>query len=111
MCCRETEPGALIIILSEAEKIAPPGKIKDYPEEENGPKEVREGWPDQVEGAKIIKNASLQNRVRLRNTYFEWISNENIDAYISDEGQLMLDDITEKCKWIGSEMKRLFGEF
>ncbi|KAI1760633.1 nagb/rpia/CoA transferase-like protein [Hypoxylon sp. FL1150] len=99
-----------VIVLSETEKIAP-GSNEEHKAEENNPKEVREAWdPDKVEGAQTILNAAVQDRVRLRNTYFEWVPTKFIDAYITDQGYWTADSIDEIARWTDREKDRFFED-
>lgn len=108
-------PEARVVILSETEKIASPGLMEEHPTEENDPAELTQAWRAHVKGADIIESASavvedgsMQGRVRVRNTYFEWIPAQFIQAYVTDEGLWSVEDIARRSNWISDEMDRVF---
>ncbi|KAI1772169.1 nagb/rpia/CoA transferase-like protein [Hypoxylon cercidicola] len=108
---RHAAPKARVVILSETEKIASPGLMEEHLPEENDPVELTEAWKTNAKGADVIESASIgsmQGRVRVRNTYFEWIPAQFIQAYVTDEGLWSVEDITKRSNWISDEMDRFF---
>ncbi|XXG96235.1 hypothetical protein Hte_002516 [Hypoxylon texense] len=114
---RHVAPEARVVILSETEKIASPGLMEEHPAEENDPTELTQAWRGaRVKGADSIESAStvtdgdgsMQGRVRVKNTYFEWVPAQFIQAYVTDEGLWSVQDITKRSNWISDEMDRFF---
>ncbi|KAI2607880.1 nagb/rpia/CoA transferase-like protein [Hypoxylon sp. NC1633] len=114
---RHVAPSAKVIIISETEKIASPGLAEEHAAEENNPIEVTQAWKLNVKGASVIEGAlddgesgTTQGKVRVRNTYFEWVPAQFIDAYVTDEGLWSVEDISRRSSAIGDEMDKFFKE-
>ncbi|KAI3582645.1 hypothetical protein IWW34DRAFT_803376 [Fusarium oxysporum f. sp. albedinis] len=72
-------PKAKIVILSEKEKVlpfAPPGQ------EENDSCEVMQAWGDLSSAVREVPHSL----VTVKNVYFEWVSPDLIDHYITEDG-------------------------
>ncbi|QKD52865.2 uncharacterized protein FOBCDRAFT_238926 [Fusarium oxysporum Fo47] len=72
-------PKAKIVILSEKEKVlpfAPPGQ------EENDSCEVMQAWGDLSSAVRAVPHSL----VTVKNVYFEWVSPDLIDHYITEDG-------------------------
>ncbi|KAI1074228.1 nagb/rpia/CoA transferase-like protein [Whalleya microplaca] len=111
---RHMAPNAKVVILSESEKIASPGPMSEHPAEENNPKELVQAWKDRVKGADVIEDAlqteTNQGKVRVNNTYFEWVPARFVSAYVTDEGLWSVKDISNRSIWIGNEIDRFFKD-
>lgn len=94
-------PTARVVVLSESEKIALPGRAEEHLVEENDPGEVIKSWSKETQ-ATFTEELDEERRdirrdtrahVGVRNVYFEWIPAKLIDAYISENGELKVGDI------------------
>ncbi|KAI0113513.1 nagb/rpia/CoA transferase-like protein [Daldinia grandis] len=118
LCQRHAAPNANVVILSETEKIARPGLIKDHLAEENSSTELMRTWKGIAKGADLIEKVSNDGehdrirgrKVRVRNSYFEWIPAIFIHAYVTDEGLWSVENIIERSNWIGKETDRVFKD-
>ncbi|KAI1655972.1 nagb/rpia/CoA transferase-like protein [Daldinia decipiens] len=118
LCQRHVAPNAKVVVLSETEKIARPDLIKDHLVEENSSAELVRTWKGIVKGADLIEKISSGGehdgvrgkKVRVRNLYFEWIPAIFVHAYVTDEGLLSVENITERSNWIGKETDRFFKQ-
>ncbi|KAI2778352.1 nagb/rpia/CoA transferase-like protein [Daldinia loculata] len=118
LCQRHVAPNAKVVILSETEKIARPGLIKDHLAEENSPTELVRAWKGIVKGADLVEKVLSDGehdevrgkRVRVRNSYFEWIPAIFVHAYVTDEGLWSVENIIERSNWIGKETDRFFKD-
>ncbi|KAI0849189.1 nagb/rpia/CoA transferase-like protein [Daldinia vernicosa] len=118
LCQRHVAPKAKVVILSETEKIARPGLIKDHLAEENSSTELIRTWKGIVKGADLVERILSDSerdiirgrKVRVRNSYFEWVPAMFIHAYITDEGLWSVENIIERSNWIGKETDRFFKD-
>ncbi|KAL7760061.1 hypothetical protein ACKLNR_010151 [Fusarium oxysporum f. sp. zingiberi] len=79
LTAKYVSPKAKIVILSEKEKVlpfAPPGQ------EENDSCEVMQAWGDLSSAAREVPHSL----VTVKNVYFEWVSPDLIDHYITEDG-------------------------
>ncbi|KAK2135209.1 hypothetical protein NOF04DRAFT_1340408 [Fusarium oxysporum II5] len=79
LTAKYVSPKAKIVILSEKEKVlpfAPPGQ------EENDSCEVMQAWGDLSSAVREVPHSL----VTVKNVYFEWVSPDLIDHYITEDG-------------------------
>ncbi|KAI0003537.1 nagb/rpia/CoA transferase-like protein [Xylariaceae sp. FL0662B] len=111
---RHVASNAKVVILSESEKVAGLGPTSEHPVEENDPRELTQAWKGNVKGAHVIEDAlrreANQGKVRVNNTYFEWIPARFISAYVTDEGVWSVEDIGKRSVWISNETDRFFKD-
>lgn len=122
LCARHAAPRtAKIVVLSEHEKVAFPGKEADHATEDNDAAEVTRAWglsarrgleklgqnDSKLAGAsKELKSDTVG--IEVKNVYFEWLPAELIDSYISEGGQRTVDDIRRRSEHMASQVSRFF---
>lgn len=86
-------PECQVIAAFETTKITPSSfEGNDEKVEYNDPAEMTDAWPgDAVE--RLEKGKHTGFHVEVKNAYFEWINAKWIDAYVSEEGLLSVEDI------------------
>jgi translation initiation factor 2B subunit (eIF-2B alpha/beta/delta family) len=107
LCAKRLGISRSVLVVFESDKITwKEGKALPYDgvEEANDTNEVSSGW-----GAEL--SSSLTNygaRLEILNYYFEWVSAEFIDGYITEQGVLSKDDIFRIAKKNYDMERRLF---
>ncbi|KIW87918.1 uncharacterized protein Z519_11503 [Cladophialophora bantiana CBS 173.52] len=97
-----TNGTAVVVCISESEKIAVPGAAADHPEEDNDKTELTSGW------GKLQPTALWDEMVTVRNVYFEWVPAQHIDHYVCEDGTLSMQDIRQRSKRIYEMMNEVF---
>lgn len=102
LSARHISPNARVIVLSEKEKILP----FEHPEqEENDPQEVFDAWE---RFAPSLKTKSAA-QVNVRNVYFEWVTSDLIDDYVTEDGVVSAEGIAECAQDVSRKADRFFG--
>jgi translation initiation factor 2B subunit (eIF-2B alpha/beta/delta family) len=101
-----------VLVLSDTEKIAGPGTMEEHSSEENDPSELSRAWKGTVEGAQIVEDTLTGNdqKVAIKNAYFEWVPADLIDAYATEEGLWNKEQIQQQSDCIGKEMEQYFRD-
>ncbi|TLD24001.1 hypothetical protein PspLS_06869 [Pyricularia sp. CBS 133598] len=110
-----------VVVVSESDKIAPPGNPHEHVVEDNGGEQLRRAWAvdfnsERVRGAaeKLSRFAAADGavngiKVSVSNIFFEWVPPELIDSYISERGVLCVEEIGETSTALGESIERIFG--
>ena len=109
LSARYASPGVKVVVLSDTEKVAGPGAPEEHVVEDNDPREVTGAW-DHLglkEGREFLAS---QESVRVRNVYFEWVPADLIDAYVTEKGCWLTDDIVQMSDWVGKASDRFFKD-
>ncbi|KAI3324426.1 translation initiation factor eIF-2B subunit family protein [Xylariaceae sp. AK1471] len=112
LTARHVTPNMKVLVLSETEKIAGPGSVEEHSPEENDPSELSRAWKGTVEGAQLVEYAlaSDDQKVAIKNAYFEWVPADFIDAYVTEEGTWGKEQIQQQSNWIGKKIEQYFGD-
>ena len=91
---RHISPAGKIVVLSDTGKIAKPEKSggAGHEDEMNDASELIASWGTQLE-PEMLEDLVMDSRMTVENTYFEWITAELIDAYITERGSLSKEDV------------------
>lgn len=114
-------PNVKVVVLGETGKIAPPGPVAELdhhavPEEENDPSQVTRAWEAEYnservrEGAAELIRRNQNDKVQVRNVFFEWVPSSLVDVYVTEKGVWSTREIEEHAKTLGEEEQRLFGD-
>ncbi|KAI6383099.1 hypothetical protein MCOR25_000287 [Pyricularia grisea] len=109
-----------VVVVSESDKIAPPGDPHEHLVEDNGGEQLRRAWAvdfnsERVRGAaeqlsRFAVNGAVNGiKVSVSNIFFEWVPAELIDSYISERGVLCVEEIGEASRALGESIERIFG--
>lgn len=98
-----TNGSAVVVCISEADKIAPPGAAEEHAEEDNDKDEVTSDW-------KSWSSPLLGEMVTIRNVYFEWVPATHIDHYICEDGILSTKDIKDRSKRVSEFAAEVFSD-
>lgn len=103
-------PGCKVIAVFQTDKITGSGNNAGQEKiEYNDEREITETWDSSVASSLVAKKkAGFQ--VEVKNAYFEWVPAKYIDAYISEEGTLLVQDIAKLSVENGAREKRNFGD-
>lgn len=96
LTAKHVSPKSKIVVLSEKEKVLPfnpPGQ------EENDPHEVTQAWDRLTPSTTKGPNTHID----VKNIYFEWIPSSLIDHYVTEDGLVTSEGISE---WAGEIHKR-----
>jgi len=111
-------PTARVVVLGESDKIALPGRPEDHVVEDNDQTQVSRAWQAEYNSGRVRSAATtFQNvatsdgrvKVEIRNVFFEWVSADLIDAYVTESGEWTLQQIAEHSSKLEVEEKRFFG--
>ncbi|KMP03673.1 hypothetical protein CIRG_03365 [Coccidioides immitis RMSCC 2394] len=108
LCAKSVSNKAVVIALSDIEKVAKPGRMDEHEEEDNDPTELVNAWSPQAQ--ECISQKAWKEMVRVRNVYFEWVPANYIDHYLCETGVLCVDDIRKQSEWVLQAEQRLFGD-
>ncbi|KAK0742606.1 hypothetical protein B0T18DRAFT_305751, partial [Schizothecium vesticola] len=106
---------ARIVVLSDTDKIAPPGSAS-HAVEDGGAEPVAAAWTtsqrlrvaaDSITAAAWTRNNKVE--VAVRNVSFEWVPAELIDVYLTERGKWTVDDIARHAEGLKAEEERMFG--
>jgi len=125
LSARHASPDVKTVVLSESEKIAPPGAEEEHVVEENDPAQLESAWKGEFNNARVrVAAASLARalgdsasggfdgvEVGVSNVFFEWVPHSLVDTYVTEFGVWTRHDIVTHSERLGAEEKRLFGDF
>ncbi|KAF4451754.1 putative transcriptional regulatory protein C3C7.04 [Fusarium austroafricanum] len=97
-------PRAKIVTLAEKEKVlpfAPPGQ------EDNDPHEVMQAWGDLSSALQPLQEGP-HPQVNVKNVYFEWVSPDLIDYYITEDGVTDREVISDYAQRVGNRADQYF---
>ncbi|POS69611.1 translation initiation factor eIF-2B [Diaporthe helianthi] len=128
LSAKHVSPKAKIVIISETEKVATPGAAGAHVVENNDPAQLMHAWTAGFNGERIRTAAGTlpsrhcafaqhdNNRsnhaaeVHVSNVSFEWIPPDLIDVYLTERGQLTVEDIAKLSETLGTEEERFFRD-
>lgn len=127
LSARHVSPEAKMVILSESEKVAPPGAVSTHVVEENDPMQLARAWQAEfnsertraaagtvthrlVADAAAGTSGNTSSCVDIRNVFFEWVPPELIDIYITERGVWTVAEIRKLSEALGVEEARLFRD-
>jgi translation initiation factor 2B subunit (eIF-2B alpha/beta/delta family) len=79
-----------VVVVTEKDKIARPGSLEEHKEEDNDPDEVVSRWP---QNTRALLMSQGEDKIKIRNTYFEWVPRCYVDTYVTEDGLLSADKI------------------
>lgn len=130
LSAKHVSPKVKTVILSEHEKVAPPGAVAAHVVEHNDSAQVMRAWMAEFTSQRVRKaagtvsrsvtggnaagvqpvSANAAIRIDIQNIFFEWIPAELVDLYITENGISTLEDIRKLSQTMGSEEERLFRD-
>lgn len=129
LSAKHVSPKAKTVIISESEKIAPPGAADAHVVEENDSTQLTHAWKAEFNSERVKIAAGTVSpdggvvarpsepdlddpmvHVDIRNVFFEWVSPELIDAYVTEQGIWTVGDIRKLSETLGIEEERLFRD-
>ncbi|KAI1758033.1 hypothetical protein F4782DRAFT_8863 [Xylaria castorea] len=112
LAARYVNPNVKVLVLSDTEKIAGPGSMEEHSNEENDASELTQAWKGTVKGADDVEVALSRNdsKIAVKNTYFEWVPADLIDAYATEEGLWNTEQIQKQSKLVGDEIEQYFKD-
>jgi translation initiation factor 2B subunit (eIF-2B alpha/beta/delta family) len=113
-----------VIVLAESEKVAPPGSPDEHVVEDNDPNQLIRAWSAEYNSARVRQGGSRLAEsfkpvdqstvdgieVAVHNVFFEWVSPELVDLYVTEAGQWTVEDISKYSEGLAAEEERLFGD-
>ncbi|KIY04200.1 uncharacterized protein Z520_00893 [Fonsecaea multimorphosa CBS 102226] len=103
-----TNGKAVVVCVSESEKIAAPGAAGDHAEEDNDTAELTGSWDVQEQQHQQESSSLWDKMVTVRNVYFEWVPAQHIDYFVCEVGTLSTQDIRQRSQQIGEVMNEVF---
>lgn len=127
LSAKHVSPEAKTIILSESEKVAPPGAVGTHVVEENDPVQLARAWQAGFNSKRVRDAAGTATHrlgtaatgstasnnvthVDIQNVFFEWVPPELIDVYITEKGVWTVEDVRKVSETLGIEEGRLFRD-
>lgn len=130
LSAKHVSPEARTVILSEQEKVAPPGAAVAHVVENNDSSQVTRTWKTEFNSERVKKAAGTVSRgslrgsasaghsaldntavhVEVQNVFFEWVPSRLIDVYITEYGIETLGGIRTLSKALSSEEERVFKD-
>ncbi|KAK2763042.1 hypothetical protein FQN54_009675 [Arachnomyces sp. PD_36] len=110
LCAKAMSEHALVVTVSEFEKVAKPGKTADHGEEDNDVAELTAAW-ESSKGITEARPGLWEEIVRVRNVYFEWVPAQYIHCYVCEDGSLTVEDVRKRSKLALEEENDIFSEF
>lgn len=128
LSAKHVSPKAKIVIVSETEKVATPGAAAAHVVENNDPAQLMHAWTAGFNSERIRNAAGTLPsgacastrhhdegsdnavEVHVRNVFFEWVPPDVIDVYITERGQLTVEDIAKHSATLGTEEERFFRD-
>jgi translation initiation factor 2B subunit (eIF-2B alpha/beta/delta family) len=118
---KHVSPKVKTVILGESDKIAPPGLPEDHVVEDNDPSQISRAWNAESNSNRVRDAAarlcdatsgpaSTKIKVEARNVFFEWVSANLIDVYVTESGEWTVQQIAEHSQKLEAEEQRLFGD-
>lgn len=128
LSAKHVSPNSRTVILSELEKVAPPGAAAAHVVENNEPAQVTRAWEAEF-NAKAIRDAAgtvarrpapaagdwedqaaAAAHVDVRNIFFEWVPADLVDVYVTEKGVATREEIRKLSLELGDEEERLFRD-
>jgi len=108
LCAKEVSRDVKVVVVSEIEKVAGPGKKEDHKEEDNDVSEVTRQWPS---GAGFeAKFEQWEKAIKVRNVYFEWVPAKHIDYYVCEIGIFNVEQIKNQSGHVARMEDEMFGD-
>lgn len=121
---KHVAPEAKIVILSEQEKVAPPGAAIEHAVENSDPAQVTRAWEADFNSERVRQAAGTVScdphggstaagqptLAETRNISFEWVPSNLVDVFVTEHGIATLRDIRKLSKTLGSEEERFFRD-
>ncbi|KAK4245123.1 Methylthioribose-1-phosphate isomerase [Corynascus novoguineensis] len=117
LSAKHISPRARVVVLGDSDKIGTPGHPEDHVVEDNDDSQISRAWQAEYNSARVRHAATtLQNlkspesrlKLEIRNVFFEWVSADLIDAYVTESGEWTLQQIAEHSSRLEVEEKRFF---
>jgi len=103
------KPACKVVALFETDKITGSGFDSEYlTVESNDETDVTRSWPKDVR-IKVQRN-DQDTKIRVKNQYFEWVPAKYVDAHITEQGILPVEEIARLGIETVELEKRLFGD-
>ncbi|KAI0553167.1 hypothetical protein F4679DRAFT_532183 [Xylaria curta] len=112
LAARYVNPNVKVLILSDTDKIAPPGSMEEHENEENSALEMTRAWRGIVKGARGVEAGISRDgsKFAVKNTYFEWVPADLIDEYVTEEGLWSTEQIKRASEMVGSQIEQYFKD-
>lgn len=127
LSAKHVSPEAKTVILSESEKVAPPGAVGTHVVEYNDPDQLARAWQAEFNSERVRDAAgtvahglgtaaaagtasNTASCVDVRNIFFEWVPPELIDIYITERGVWTVEDVRKLSEALGVDEGRLFRD-
>lgn len=127
---KHVSPEAMTVILSEQEKVAPPGAAAEHVVENNDATQLTRAWMADFNSDSIQKAAATVSRsplgggavagqpaltnaascIETRNIFFEWVPSKLIDVFVTEDGIETASGIQQLSEALGREEERFFRD-
>ncbi|KAK4194170.1 Methylthioribose-1-phosphate isomerase [Triangularia verruculosa] len=106
------------VVLTDTAKISQSNELDEV--ENNDPSQVFRSWQSALNTERVRKGTEdlLQKQtlagnvqVEIINIFFEWVSGDLIDAYITEKGQWTVTDIAQRVEDLIKEEEQVFGDW
>lgn len=104
LCVKMISPRGVVVVASDSDKIARFGAPQEGGEESGPSKEVMSAWRDETRTAAEEEERNLG--LVVHNAYFEWVPEKYIDFYLTEQGGMESNQISERAQ----EKKRIEDE-
>lgn len=128
LSAKHVSPKAKTVVISESEKVAPPGAARAHIVEDNDPTQLSRAWKADFNNERIKSAAGTVShgtdddeaearragpgdtavRVEICNVFFEWTPPELVDVWVTEKGVWTVRDIREASQTLGIEEERFF---
>ena len=110
LCAKTMSNHAIVVAVSELEKIAKPGDMVEF-SEENDVAELTNVWGSDKEMETRALQGLWRDMVKIRNVYFERVPAQYIHCYVCEDGPLGVEDVRRRSKLVLESEKELFSQF
>jgi translation initiation factor 2B subunit (eIF-2B alpha/beta/delta family) len=110
LCTKAVSNHGIVVVVSELEKVAKPGEMEEYGEE-NDVTELTDAWGSDKEMETEARQGSWRDMVTIRNVYFERVPAQYIHCYVCEDGTLDAEDIKKRSKLVLEAEKEMFSQF
>lgn len=130
LSAKHISPEAKTVIISESEKVAPPGAAAAHVVEDNEPSQLARAWEAELKNerardatgtaascpgrdadvAGVSGPGNTPIHMNIRNVSFEWVPPELVDVYVTEKGIWNVGDIRKLSETLGMEEERLFRD-